>query len=307
MSLFQLRALCPVLVCIVFLLNACTDDDILDPIAEDEQEEVADNPEDDNPQDDNSDGDTADDNADNPDDMDNNDGSDDGSTDDGTTDDGGNGDEMGNGEDCNDPGNFVFSESNGLINVEFEDAVFTDDWELQTSEAGFTGDGSIVWTGNQFFSQPGTATTTFTLRIQNPGTYRFIWRSAVTIGNNGTEHNDTWLRFADADNFFGDRNGSRVFPAGVGKTPTPEGASSDGWFKVFRSGNDLEFKWQASTSDNDAHDIFVTFDNPGEYTMEISARSSGHAIDRFVLFNSDLSLNEAIDASNSLSEISCSN
>ncbi|MEO0528796.1 MAG: hypothetical protein AAFZ89_16305, partial [Bacteroidota bacterium] len=30
---------------------------------------------------------------------------------------------------CTDVGNFVFSESNGLVNVEFENAVFSESWE----------------------------------------------------------------------------------------------------------------------------------------------------------------------------------
>jgi hypothetical protein len=32
-------------------------------------------------------------------------------------------------------------------------------------------------------------------------------------------------------------------------------------------------------SDNDAHDIFVTFVVPGVYTIQVSGRSPGYAID----------------------------
>ena len=77
------------------------------------------------------------------------------------------------------------------------------------------------------------------------------------------------------------------------------------WFKVWRSGNNLSFKWQAVTSDNDAHNIYVKFNSPGIYTMEVSARSSGHAIDKFVLFK-NMSVDQATGA-NGLSEISCGN
>ena len=31
-------------------------------------------------------------------------------------------------------------------------------------------------------------------------------------------------------------------PSGTGKTPNPKGASKNGWFKIFRSGNNLDFK-----------------------------------------------------------------
>lgn len=70
-------------------------------------------------------------------------------------------------------------------------------------------------------------------------------------------------------------------------------------------GNDLDFKWQASTSDNDAHNIYVEFDNPGTYTMQVSVRSSGHGIDKFLLYKEEsYSFNEATTSSN-FSEISC--
>ncbi len=208
---------------------------------------------------------------------------------------------------CNNPGDATFLEENGLVVVEFENNSFEGDWDFNTNEPNFSGNGYRVWSGPQSFSNPGNGLVQFKIQIQNPGTYRFVWRTAVTIGNNGTEHNDTWLRFDDADDFFGMRsNGSVVFPRDRGKTPNPNGSSKDGWFKVNRSGNDLGFKWEALTSDNDGHNIFVTFNSPGTYTMEVSARSSGHAIDKFVLFQEDnFSLNEATSSSNPLSEVNC--
>lgn len=95
-----------------------------------------------------------------------------------------------------------------------------------------------------------------------------------------------------------------VYPKDIGKSPNPDSSSKDGWFKIYRSGNDLDFKWQAKTFDNNAHDIFVVFENKGIYTMEVSARSSGHAIDKFVLFK-DMQQEYAIADTTELSEISC--
>ena len=215
-------------------------------------------------------------------------------------------DQTGSDNGCTDPEDFVFLESNGLVLVEFENTVITEDWELATREPNFTGEGYLVWNGSQSLGRPGNGIMTFRINITTTGTYRFMWHSAVLTGDNGTEHNDTWLRFNDADDFFGQKgNDSFVYPVGSGKTPNPEGASADGWFKIYRSGNDLGFKWQSSTSDNDAHNIFVTFNEPGTYLMEVSARSSGHAIDKFVLFNESFSVNEATDESNTFSTISC--
>ena len=50
-------------------------------------------------------------------------------------------------------------------------------------------------------------------------------------------------------------------------------------------GNVNRFSWKAKTSDHDAHDIVVRFDSTGTYRLEINARSSFHAIDRMILWN----------------------
>lgn len=207
---------------------------------------------------------------------------------------------------CSDTSSFVFNEKDGLVLVEFEKAEFTEDWKLETDSESHSGSGYMVWNGSQSLGNPGNGTATYQIKIENAGTYQFLWNSSVTIGDNGTEHNDTWLRFNNASDFYGQNSAgtSRVFPKDTGKTPNPEGATKDGWFKIYRSGTDLDFKWQASTCDNNAHDVFVVFDNPGTYLMEISARSSGHGIDKFLLFNSTVNKADAI-ASETFSVISC--
>ncbi|WP_394747865.1 hypothetical protein [Spongiimicrobium salis] len=222
-------------------------------------------------------------------------------------DEGNGGNDQGGGDTNCTPANSIFNESDGLVNIEFENAVFGGDWELQSNGDNFSGDGYMVWTGAQSLNTPGNGLVSFKIQINNPGTYQFEWRTAILTGNSGTDHNDTWLRFPDADNFFGEKDGSNsiVFPVGTGKTPNPEGASADGWFKVYRSGDNLDFKWNALTNDHDGHRIYVTFDNAGEYTMEISARSSGHAIDKFVLFKTPFTLGDAVSNENPLSTASC--
>lgn len=206
---------------------------------------------------------------------------------------------------CSQVSDYVFNEKDGLLNVEFENTDFSGDWKLKNDGSGFSGEGYMVWEGEQHLGNPGAGTAIFKIRIENAGTYQFLWKSAVKIGDNGTDHNDTWLRFNDADDFYGEKGTSKVYPKDTGKTPNPEGASKDGWFKIYRSGSDLDFKWQASTFDNNGHDIYVDFENPGTYTMEVSARSSGHGIDKFVLFNDSFSKTEAIDDMTEASEITC--
>lgn len=207
---------------------------------------------------------------------------------------------------CDNPENYVFVEKDNLINVEFEDAAFPSDWELVKTDNNTSGKGYMVWNGAQSLGTPGNGLTQFKIKINNPGTYRFVWRSAVKTGTSGSDHNDSWLRFNDANDFYGEKtSGSIVYPGGSGKTPNPNGTSIDGWFKIYRSGNDLDFKWQASTSDNDSHNIFVVFAAAGEYTMEVSARSTGHAIDKFVLYKESEYTLEQATTSTVLSEIVC--
>ncbi|MDO6516266.1 hypothetical protein [Zobellia uliginosa] len=206
---------------------------------------------------------------------------------------------------CTDVANYIFKEKNGLVNVEFENAQFPDGWVLKSDGDSFTGKGYMVWEGDQYLGNPGNGKTSFKIEIKNTGTYRFLWKSAVKSGNSGSDHNDTWLRFNDADDFYAQKDDSIVYPKDTGKTPHPEGASKDGWFKIYRSGSNLDFKWQSSTFDNKGHNIYVVFEKAGVYTMEISARSSGHGIDRFVLFNDAMAQADAISDDANLSETRC--
>ena len=206
---------------------------------------------------------------------------------------------------CSNVSDFIFNEKDGLVTVEYEDAEFSGDWKLKSDGNSFSGEGYMVWEGSQNLENPGVGATGFKIKIENSGTFQFIWKSAVKTGSNSADHNDTWLRFNDADDFYAQKGTSIVYPKDTGKTPNPVGASKDGWFKIYRSGNDLDFKWQSSTFDKNAHDIFVVFDSPGIYTMEVSARSSGHGIDKFALFNDAFTKAEAIADSNAISKITC--
>lgn len=205
---------------------------------------------------------------------------------------------------CSNLIDFIFNEKDGLVSVEFENAEFSDDWAMKSDGNSFSGKGYMVWEGNQHLHEPGIGRATFKIKITNSGTYRFVWKSAVKKGSSATDHNDTWLRFADATNFYAKNGSSIVYPKDSGKTPNPAGSTKDGWFKIFRTGSDLDFKWNALTYDNNGHEIFVAFDAPGIYLMEVSARSSGHGVDKFVLFNDSLTRDQAT-SSTEVSTVTC--
>lgn len=196
------------------------------------------------------------------------------------------------------PDGIIYLEREGIVSVEFETVEGELEWQRGSTLEGFDGEGYLVWNNPDSFQMPGNGVLTYKLNISTPGTYRFIWRSRITEGETQSEANDSWLRFNDAADFFGERDGRIVYPRGTGKTPNPEGSSADGWFKVYmnRVG---EWFWRSNTSDNDPHDIFVTFDEPGVYTMEVSGRSKFHGLDRFVLFVEGKTFEEAESAERS--------
>ncbi|WP_167960951.1 PKD domain-containing protein, partial [Saonia flava] len=198
-----------------------------------------------------------------------------------------------------------FIEENGLVVIEAE-SVDTSGWDI-TNLDGATG---IIANNNNFNNINGS-TIPYEITITEAGVYRFNWRSFYS-GIDPTEENDNWLRFPNNDDvwFFAidgsvgnpgteadiitNLQGAQseiVFPIGSSRvTPatTPDGNGADGFFKVYRSGGSSEtYDWQARTFDNDNHEIFVWFVNPGTYTMEVSERSLGHAIDRMVLYKVD--------------------
>jgi uncharacterized protein YjdB len=176
-----------------------------------------------------------------------------------------------------------YQDINGLVVMEAENLSVPSGWAKQSSFSGYTGSGYINWTGSEYFSSVGNGLISTKIFINSPGVYRFQMRSRVGNGTSSTEHNDTWVRFPDASDYFALKGSgtTKIYPKGSGKTPNPNGAGSAGWFKIYM--NSLNWTWSTLTSDNDPHDIYVQFNSSGVYTMELSARSAFHLIDRIVL------------------------
>lgn len=182
--------------------------------------------------------------------------------------------------------NADFQESNGIAILEME----------QKSGNGFNNESmsdasanrGLAYRGSDRFGAPGSAIN-YTVRINSPGTYRFIWRNRIGViasSNANTEHNDAWLRITGGNSLFygakGSANGSRIYPGGSGRTPNPNGSSSGGYFKVYT--NNINWSWSTWTSDFDGHFIYANFPSAGTYTIQVSGRSNGHFVDRMVLY-----------------------
>lgn len=152
------------------------------------------------------------------------------------------------------------------------------------------------------------------LGIPAAGRYRVQWHTRIGMGDNPTEHNDIWLRFTNAADYYGksgDDPESRRYPRPicedadfiqtiedmpqVSEARCAEGSSSDGWMKVYSSGA-TDWRWSTRTSDNDAHEIYVEFDAAGAYTMQLSARADWMLLDRVVVHEEDVSDDVALAA-----------
>ena len=165
-----------------------------------------------------------------------------------------------------------FQEVNGIAVIEAENGTRPSAWPRETSVSGATAGAYMAYRGSNSFSSPSSNVARYTVRINSPGTYRFIWRNRIGViadHNANTEHNDSWLRI-NASNFYGQRGSSRVFPGG------------SGYFKVYT--NTLGWNWASQTVDFNPHQIYAVFNSAGVYTIEIAGRSNGHFIDRLVLY-----------------------
>ncbi|WP_303613880.1 hypothetical protein [Cyclobacterium sp. 1_MG-2023] len=177
----------------------------------------------------------------------------------------------------------TFNEKNSLLIIEVESVEGVGDWfrESVNIEGGTI---HYLYSTTEHFKDPGNKTLKYPIEINNPGLYKIIWHSKVGKGNSSTDNNDTWLRVVGASDFFGKKENHIVRPHGICKDDCPEGAGKEGWFKVYSHGT-TDWTWRTKTSDNDPHEIYVRINRKGTYTLEISARSAHHFLDRIVLYD----------------------
>ena len=180
----------------------------------------------------------------------------------------------------------------GVFYIEAESEPATEGWE-EKSTGDITGITYLEWTGEDHFNEPGIGTIDYSVYIKKPGTYTFYWRSKVGLGDDPTEHNDTWLRFPDAHSTFAVKETDTIRPHGICIDDCPEGSGSDGWYKMFSSYT-TDWTWTSRTSDNHGHQIRVKYDHPDVYLIQLSGRSNAHQIDKMILFPHYITLNEAI-------------
>ena len=201
-----------------------------------------------------------------------------------------------------------------IVVMEAESLNLTDDWETRSDESGYTGSGYIEWTGSTNYNDPSMGRIDVTFRIDTPGRYRLSWHTRIGKGSDSTEHNDTWVKFPDADDYYGLKGSDgaeiRRYPkptcndstfmdmirskSEVDEATCAEGSSKNDWMKVYSTGAN-DWKWSAFTSDSDASKIMVELDSAGVYTLSLAARSAHNLLDRIVLYHEDADRSTATD------------
>ncbi|MFK7987708.1 MAG: hypothetical protein AB8I08_16950 [Sandaracinaceae bacterium] len=210
----------------------------------------------------------------------------------------------------------------GRVVIEAENLPLNEMWEVRSSASGFSGAGYIEWTGSSHNNDPTHGNMAIDVHFDAAGRYRLQAHQRVGMGSNPTEHNDIFVRVADADGFYGRRGDmtdeQRVYPRpqcddtaftgpilampNVMEVDCPNGTSRDGWFKVYSSGA-LDWRWIANTSDNDGHAVIIEVDGPSTVTFEIAARADFSQLDRIVLH--EISQEDSVIRDFDLPETTC--
>ncbi len=181
---------------------------------------------------------------------------------------------------------FMWFENGGLLVMEAEKADLAGSWSFQDEIAGAVDDGYFEWKNGDPSTdadEPGLGILSYTFHIATPGTYRLLLRSAALLKR---DHNDVWVRFPDNEAEGRKSTGGSIVHL-----------DQNTWFKVYqkKGGNDWHF--EASTVDDNAHEVFAFFNTTGSYRVELSGRSTQFKIDRLVFFQESVSESIATDTS----------
>jgi hypothetical protein len=180
-------------------------------------------------------------------------------------------------------GDLCYEEVNGFVIGEIEDAPATDDWVFETDVPGYSGSGYYTWDrGAGLDPVGGRGRLVYKFHINQAGTYHF------RLGNfhdhpDSTEENDVYVRI-DGDSA---QWRNRYFGAEWVKSFSPVAFkwNYSTWFEWFQVPDD-----HSTTKYQDGDNTF--FFDEGMHILELSGRSHGYSIDRFVFFLDGLTFTE---------------
>lgn len=178
-----------------------------------------------------------------------------------------------------------FEETNGFLVIEAESAKnYTQaGFTLETDAVGVTnptGDGYLRYTGPDHFSaQVEVNKVSYSIKINNPGTYRFQWRNVRDPqAASGDAANDAWIFIKGNEaRFYGKKNG----------TEYDLNKATKAWIQKSEFDFSTNGETHAGGATVNSMSLWVDFPSAGIYTMEYGGRSNGHSVDRMILFKAD--------------------
>ncbi len=156
-------------------------------------------------------------------------------------------------------------EDDGVVVVEVESIDAPPNWAESRALGDVLGESYFINVGPN--GSPGSQSVMrYRVTISEPGFYEFRWRTRIGEGDDYKEANDSWLRLPTGRDIPGEQ-------------------SLENWSKVYM--NRLgRWTWDTVTVDFAPRPIRQYLD-AGDHEIEIAGRSTGHAIDRFVLYRYD--------------------
>ena len=159
--------------------------------------------------------------------------------------------------------NNAFIEENGLVVIETEALDPVGDWVVETSEAGYTGNGYLRWSGPDYLGDPDIGTLEYKVIISDPGDYNVRIRMSHLGAPAGDAWNDCWSRMNDSGPWH--------------KTLHPSAHQNEGFtFNSILEPSGGQFASMRYTLD------------AGEHTFYISGRSNNFKMDRIHFFKDDV-------------------
>ncbi|MEM9491603.1 MAG: hypothetical protein AAGC55_20830, partial [Myxococcota bacterium] len=89
----------------------------------------------------------------------------------------------------------------GIAVIEAEALPITEEWSTG-KDADASGGQYIQWTGQSRNNNTEFGRFEITVAVAAPGLYKLQWYNRIGMGDNATEHNDTWVQFPDVAEFY---------------------------------------------------------------------------------------------------------
>ena len=162
------------------------------------------------------------------------------------------------------------------VSIEAELVPATDGWKYFAEGSGHSGLGYLEWAPVGQGIQAGSGLLKYDFQIVEPGNYQVLLRGRIKDPSNrpdtlDPDGNDIWLKLTGGKNIDG--------KAGL----------KDDWNNVAILGHPVGFSWKTNIDVDKVHPINPicrSFDR-GTYSIELSGRSQGYAIDRVMILKYD--------------------